>query len=541
MDLPFEHDAVPVASQVFESISNLGIADWCQGGIDPMVAVSRRRTFVPCSGPLRVRRARVNPTVPTALFGWVFVSAALFLIARPSLAVSMSIVGAYLLLPAVEFRIASGIPDWTKDASASIFTLICAATFAPRAITQYRFHPLDLLVLIGGLCWGLSSIFAGYGIKQAVPDWWGFLTLFGLPYFLGRWYITTPSAIRDLSIVIVGATMLYGGLMLMEMRTFPKMNLWVYGWQVQKGREVFRLGGYRPVVFLPNGLATSIWECMAMVVAWGLYHSRAVQRVLNVPIVFVAGGLTVLAALTRSGGAIGIGIVSLSALLAYRFLRVRWAATAVASTVAIYIATGIVGSSVPIRDYASRVAELVYPDRAFSLKVRFDNEALLADRAQQKPVFGWGGWGDWRAVDVDLVREVTGQSRGVVTDGFWIIVFGTRGIAGVIATFGIMIVPGLLAIGAVRRLRAPPKVLYPVVALALWSLGFAMDQLLNGFVSTSQAFVAGGLASIYVLASRLTQSNTGMAATSTRAGSFVQSQRSAGHASALPSHSAVVR
>lgn len=448
----------------------------------------------------------MNQTVPIALFGWVFVSAALFLLVRPSLAVSMSIVGAYLLLPAVEWRIASGIPDWSKDASASIFTLICAATLAPSAITRFRFNLLDLAVVVGGVCWGLSSIFAGYGIKQAVPDWWGFLTLFGLPYLLGRWYINTPSAIRDLAIVIVGATMMYGVLMLVEMRTFPKMNLWVYGWQLQKGREIFRLGGYRPVVFLPNGLATSIWACMAMVVAWGLWCSRDIKRVLNIPIVLVACGLTALALLTRSGGAIAVSAVCLSALLAYRFLRVRWATTAVSAVVAIYIATGVVGSSLPVREYASRVAESVYPERAFSLRVRFDNEALLADRAQQKPVFGWGGWGEWRAVDVDLVREVTGQSRGVVTDGFWIIVFGTRGTIGLATTFGLMLLPGLLALRALYELRAPPTVLYPVLGLTLWSSGMAMDQLLNGFVGVPQGLVGGALASVAIAASGVSRS-----------------------------------
>lgn len=477
----------------------------------------------------------MNPTVPIALFGWVFVSAAFFLHTRPSLAVSLSMVGAYLLLPAIDWQIASGVPNWSKDASASIFTLICAAIFAPSAISRYRIHPMDLIVLLGGLCWGLSSLLAGYGIKQAVPDWWSFLNLFGLPYFLGRWYITTPSAIRDLAIVIVGATMLYGTLMLVEMRTFPKMNLWVYGWQIQKGREIFRLGGYRPVVFLPNGLATAIWACMSMVLAWGLYYSGAVKRVLSVPIVLVAVGLTLLSALTRSGGAIAIGITVLSAMLMHRFINVRWPVTVIAAIVVVYIGTGVLGSSIPIRTYVLRAAEMVYSERAFSLETRFENEALLADRAQQKPFLGWGGWGEWRSVDVDLVREVTGQSRGVVTDGFWIIVFGTRGVAGLITTFGLMIVPGLLAIRAVYKLRAPPQAMYPVVALALWGFGFAVDQLLNGFVSTTQAFVAGGLASVYVLASQLSRSRLSPSATPKLNRSTVNDRASLGQESAVPS------
>lgn len=449
----------------------------------------------------------MSPTVPVALFGWILVSAALFMLVRPALAVSISMVGGYLLLPAVEWQIASGVPTWSKDASASIFTLICAVTFAPNAISRYRFHRVDLLVLIGGVCWGLSSIVAGYGIKQAVPDWWSFVNLFGIPYFLGRWYITTPGALRDLAIVIVAATCIYGLMMAVEMRTFPKMNQWVYGWRMQSGRQVSRMGGYRPVVFLPNGLATSIWACMAMVVAWGLYFSGSVRRILNVPIGLVAVALTVLAVLTRSGGAIATSMLAMLGLFAYRYLKVRWIPTALVCCVALYIATAVLGSSLPIREYATQIAEIIYPERAFSLEARFRNEALLADRAQRKMLLGWGGWGEWRDVDADVVRETTGQSRGVVTDGYWIIVFGTRGLAGVITTFGIMLIPGFLAVRAVWRLRAPPSVLYPVLALFLWGVGFAMDQLLNGFVSVTQGFVAGGLASMFVLADQFGRSN----------------------------------
>src|SRR5262249_36698985 len=52
-------------------------------------------------------------------------------------------------------------------------------------------------------------------------------------------------------------------------------------------------------------------------------------------------------------------------------------------------------------------------ERAHSLEFRLQNEELLIQRALERPVFGWGGWGRNRISD-DHGRDIT------VTDGLWI-------------------------------------------------------------------------------------------------------------------------
>ena len=47
---------------------------------------------------------------------------------------------------------------------------------------------------------------------------------------------------------------------------------------------------------------------------------------------------------------------------------------------------------VPVGPMLGVARELV-PDRARSLALRFNNEALLLERALEKPTFGWGGFG----------------------------------------------------------------------------------------------------------------------------------------------------
>lgn len=211
--------------------------------------------------------------------------------------------------------------------------------------------------------------------------------------------------------------------------------------------------------------------------------------------IVVAGASVLLGMITRSGGAIGLMLGGLGVMLAVRMTGMRRLAVAIPLGVALYLGTGMFGTYIPIREYATKVAEIVYPSRAFSLEVRFNHEGVLASKAREALLFGHGGWGEYRDIDAAILEEATGRSRAV-TDGFWIVVFGQRGLIGVVTVFGWMLVPAAMAIWIVSRRGVPGSIAYPVIGLALWSSLYAADLLLNGFVSTVQGFVAGSLASL---------------------------------------------
>jgi hypothetical protein len=226
--------------------------------------------------------------------------------------------------------------------------------------------------------------------------------------------------------------------------------------------------------------------------------------------IVLAAAAVLLGLITRSGGAIGLMLVGLGVLLAIRTTGMRRLAIALPLGVALYLATGMFGNYLPIREYATRVAEVVYPKRAFSLEVRFDHEAVLAAKARQELLLGHGGWGQYRDIDATVVEEQTGRSR-VVTDGFWTIVFGQRGLIGVATVFGWMLVPATMAIWLVGRRAVAASLAYLVIGLALWSSLYAADLLLNGFVSPVQGFVAGSLVAFVVAARQVRSGSAGRA------------------------------
>ncbi len=444
----------------------------------------------------------MQATVPIALFGWLIVVIGLFTTLKPHRAVIAAVLGGYLFLPKARWTIASGIPDWSSDCSISMYTLACALAFAPVRITAFRPSRLDAIIGLGFASWGLSSIVAGFGIKQAVPDWWFYLNWAVIPYFLARCYITTPDELRDLAMGLLIALAIYAPLVLFETRFYPWLNKWVYGWQPDRGGDIARMGGIRPIVFMQRGLALAIWIGAAAVVVCGLWLSGRPRSVRGLPMIAAAAAAVILGLITRSGGAIGLMLGGLAVLLAIRATGMRRLAIAAPLGVALYLATGMFGNYLPIREAATRVAEVVYPARAFSLEVRFNHEAVLASRAREELLLGHGGWGTYRDIDAAVVAEATGR-RQTVTDGFWIIVFGQRGLIGVATVFGWMLVPATLAIWLVGRRGVPASLAYMVIGLSLWSSLYAADLLLNGFVSPVQGLIAGSLATLVASARSL--------------------------------------
>ena len=436
-------------------------------------------------------------TVYAALFGWSIVTIGLFALLPPHRAVIACIVGGYMFLPAVGITLVDGVPPWTANASLSWFTLGCAFAFAPRPILTYRFHWFDALVAAGLTVWGISPLVNSLGIQQSVLDWWWYLNWAGIPYFLGRCYLNGPMAIRDLAVGIAAGVLLYSPLVLFEARFYPNLNSWLYEFRPKSARNVHRWGGFRPSVFLPTGLALALWMCLGAVVAWALWLSGASRRILAVPTAVAVALLSLTAVAAKGAGALILAAAGVGALLAVHKLRALWVLHLVPLFVLAYLLTGVVVSNIPIRDVMLRGVEylpgiLGTDERIGSLRFRFDHEEVLAQRTRERPVWGLGGCGRSR-IEAELAKELLGR-REVVTDGFWIVAFGDRGLVGLVTTYGWMLMPGALAMLQLRRMQAPRGIVIIVSGLYLWATLYAADLLLNGFVSPVQGLVAGGLA-----------------------------------------------
>jgi hypothetical protein len=123
-------------------------------------------------------------------------------------------------------------------------------------------------------------------------------------------------------------------------------------------------------------------------------------------------------------------------------------------------------------------------DRAQSLKFRLDNEDILLERANEKPVSGWGGWGRSRVYDKEESKELS------VADGAWIIIIGQSGWLGYIVQFGLLTLPLLLlGFGSKHKLRLPLATSGLVVVLSI----NLIDLIPNGTLTPVTFLLSGAL------------------------------------------------
>ena len=83
-------------------------------------------------------------------------------------------------------------------------------------------------------------------------------------------------------------------------------------------------------------------------------------------------------------------------------------------------------------EIVSNIATKISPERNASFAVRLLNEGQLLAKAENKPWFGWGGYGRNRIFDSWTGEDIS------VTDGAWIIFFGVYGWFGFLSFFGLL-------------------------------------------------------------------------------------------------------
>ena len=101
------------------------------------------------------------------------------------------------------------------------------------------------------------------------------------------------------------------------------------------------------------------------------------------------------------------------------------------------------------------------PDRAGSLGVRIESDAILMEHARARPWFGWGGWNRFRA-------------GAALTDSLWSIILAANGYVGVAGLFGVLLMAQFMPLRRIRRARSAladhPEITTLVVVLALYAL-----------------------------------------------------------------------
>lgn len=431
------------------------------------------------------------------LYSWPLVVIVLFRKLPLPEAITASVLFGFLLLPTQTGFSFPGIPSFDKDFIPVLAATILAFAAMSRPANTPLIRPglfpqhwlgrlLIAMLVSGAFATALTNgdrqmigprVFPGLSLYDAfsmINSVIGSLMLF----LLGRKFLGHPDSHKAVLKILVIGGLVYAALALFEVRMSPRLNLMLYGFHPKSWLQAVRGGGFRPMIFLENGLYVAMFiGCMALAAfgAMRMATGKARSRYMWAGI-FIYGTLV----LSNSLGALMVTTALLPVVL---FLPLRTRLLVAGAVAAMVLTYPMLRSAdlVPTERILAMV-ERINPDRVGSLNFRLENEDILLDRAAQRPLFGWGGWSRSRIFD-EWGQDIS------VTDGRWVIVFGQGGWVRYLAEYGLLTVPILLL-----AFRRRSKGLEPAaVGLALVLAANLVDSIPNGGIHAVTWLLAGAL------------------------------------------------
>lgn len=463
--------------------------------------------------------------VPIAMLGWFFVAVPLLFILLPSrTAAFCGLIFGWLLLPwAAKYGI--GPIDVTRESAVTYPVILCIMLFDTSAILRLRPSWMDLPVVVLCVSPFFTSLSNNLGIYDGLSSIRSQLEVWGLPYLIGRIYVTNIEALRHLAMVLIAGAVMYIPLILWEARMSPQLHRNVYGYVTYDhgGTALRRLGGYRPLVFMRHGLMLGVFMAVTVTLASWLWLQRSVVRfpllppsmrgkrtVIEpgeeqmrkapalgpaVPFWMVVGALLVTTLLCRALNGFILLVFAFGALFLLRQMRWRIGIIMFALLPFLFFATRMSEDITGLNfddEIVSAIA-MIEEDRAGSLDYRFANEHLLLEKAMVRPMLGWGGWGRNRVYDEDG-NDLT------VTDGYWIITLGQKGLVGLGAVFLTLLLPVFVLMRRFRAAQLLSPELAAATAMAVAICMYAMDCIPNAMLNPMYVMATGGLTGLLVAA-----------------------------------------
>lgn len=430
-----------------------------------------------------------------AMFGWPAVCIVLFSQLRFEKAVVWSLLGGFMLLPSSFEVDPHFLPPLDKMGVTSLATLLLCWVFgenAPHPRRSIGLYMLGALLVLSPLLSSLNNSEELRALKASIPGFYpltalkfcGRNLLMIVPMYIGSRFLASDYGRSVLLKALPTAMVFYSLPMLFEIRMSPQLHRWVYGYFPHESfAQQMRGGGFRPVVFFSHGLALALFTTLAVLAAFVLVRKR--EKIVGQHAGLIAAYLGGLLVLCKTLGATIYAAILAPVIL---FTRPRtWIKLACAISLVACAYPLLRNNDLAPTQLISQAASAVSVDRMKSFQVRVENEDALLAKANQKPWFGWGGWGRNRIYD-----KWTGQDISV-TDGGWIIEYGCWGWVGYLALYG------LLAFALFRAHRATGREITPENltrgGLALLLAVCIVDSIPNS-ASLSWVFVlAGSIAS----------------------------------------------
>lgn len=429
-----------------------------------------------------------------ALLAWPVLTLWLYSTRPVNQATLWTILGAQLLLPVgASIKLAEGFPQLDKI-SIPALAAVTGCLFVVRRSVQFwsafgLAEVLLLMVLIGPFVTSelnTDAVVSAAVVSPGVGTYDGLSAivaqfLFLLPFFLGRQLLRNSADTELILRTLAIAGLLYTLPMLYEIRMSPVLHHWFYGYSPFGFATQMRYDGFRPTVFMENGLLTSFFAMTATVAATAFWRTQT--PVLKLAPAAITAYLSAILVLCKSLGALIYGAVLVPLVWLTRpqlQLRIAMIFVSIALVYPLFRAADLVPTK-----YMFDAAASISEDRADSLQFRFDNEQRLLDRASQRLLFGWGRWGRSR------VYDESGKDIGI-TDGRWTITLGQFGIFGFLAEFGLLAFPVFRVASALRFAESERDSVF-LAALALIIAINMIDLLPNASLSPWTWLLAGAL------------------------------------------------
>ena len=410
-------------------------------------------------------------------------------------AIAWTICLGYLILPVDTFFDLPALPPFTKDVIPALVAWAFIVVYVKdrlrlvpehggiRAIYVLSFLSIAATCLVNGdkLIYG-ATVLPGHGLFNTSDMSLMVIQLFLLvPFMLGRQFLSSDEGLSCLLKVLVTSGVFYCLLVLWEIRMSPQLHTQIYGYFPHDGGMVQqkRAGGFRSVAFIGHGLRVAVFLATVLVAAIYLYRTKQKVVPLSPLAVVVFVGLVILVSKTFAAFAYSICAVAFFFLLNAKLQRV-----ALFLLCCVVLAYPLIrGNELYPDDYAVSLASELSDDRAHSLAFRFYYEEKLLNKAEEKQLFGWGNYSRNRVYDLD-------GNDDSVTDGEWLIVFGSKGWLGYLCYYGLLVLPVVIWIKNVKRYGKPP---IEVVYLSFIVMVIVANTLINSGISPIIWLISGAL------------------------------------------------
>ncbi|OUR61404.1 hypothetical protein A9Q74_09575 [Colwellia sp. 39_35_sub15_T18] len=414
---------------------------------------------------------------------WPFIAILLYRRFDTVTATFWTIVGGYMFLP-VKTVIDLPIFLIGKEEISALSALCCCLYIKKKKIyflgknkVQRSFILFIVCIPIFNVLFNLEPMFNGQIWIKGLSVYDAIVAMFNqyvrlLPFIIG---ISICEKVEDLDKIIkfvIKAGLIYSILFLVEIKFTPQLHIWFYGFFPHEYAQQIRYGSVRPVIFMGHGLLVAsfymVCLCMTAIELKNCQNRNKMQTVF----IFVFFALIMLS--TKTIGAIILAF-SVSFLILFSQIKVQKIFTIIFVALFFIYPTLSIFDLIPYEYIVDYIKE-IDTERASSIEVRFNNEALLLDHIRDKFFIGWGG----------MARN---RFYNTVSDGYWLIIMSYYGFLYFFAYFG------LFSFGIVAKTKIVNNARLNRVgtSTALLLSAILIDQLPNSSLSHGWLWLVSGI------------------------------------------------